>query len=90
MKHLWIAQLARNAKAVGGYLHERDLHPEWKDVHFICHSGAHLTKRELRAFGEDIFEVIKRYYQPEDKLPPDVLPIKLTLCAFPWLSERRG
>jgi hypothetical protein len=70
MKHLWIGQLARNAKVVGGYLHERDRHPEWKDVHFICHSGAHLTTRELRAIGEDIVEVIKRYYRPNHELPP--------------------
>jgi DNA-binding transcriptional ArsR family regulator len=86
---LRFSQLTRDGQVLAAYLREHVRYPEWDEAALFSSSVAHLTRRELSAFGEDVVRIIKRYYRPEGKRPPEAQPVKLMLYGFLWPSSDR-
>jgi hypothetical protein len=47
-------------------------------------SALHLTEDELRRFGEEYVELVKRWWRPDGEERPGAVPVAALFYAFPW------
>jgi DNA-binding transcriptional ArsR family regulator len=55
----------------------------WLEDAGLSHSGLRLTQDELRAFGEEYLELVRRYVRPAEKAPAEARPVIALFAAFP-------
>jgi DNA-binding transcriptional ArsR family regulator len=55
----------------------------WLEDAAISHSGLRVTQDELRAFGEEYLELVRRYVRPAEDAPAGSRPVIALFAAFP-------
>jgi DNA-binding transcriptional ArsR family regulator len=77
----------RERSLIERYLANRHRFADFDDVAMFSSSATRLTKEEMGRFTEEYVQLLKRYWRPEEQLPPDAKPIALLFYAFPWPGE---
>ncbi len=80
-------RLERERSLLERYLANRHRFADFDGVAMFSSSATRLTKEELGRFTEEYVQLLKRYWRPEEQLPPDAKPIALLFYAFPWPGE---
>ena len=81
-------RLERDRRLVDRFLANRHRFVDWGEGRaMFSSSAARLTKREFARFTEEYVRLLKRYWRPEEKMPPGAKPIVALFYAFPWPGE---
>lgn len=82
--HLRRMRLDRDRSLVDRYVLERDRFGDLAEAAMFSSSALHLTEDELRRFGEEYVELVKRWWRPDGEERPGAVPVTALFYAFPW------
>ncbi|MFD8491875.1 ArsR/SmtB family transcription factor [Amycolatopsis sp. NPDC059657] len=62
---------------------QRESMGEWADHFLFSRGGVRLTPDELVRFWEEYLELLKKFWRPDDEIPPEARDIVVRWVAFP-------